>query len=341
MFEKTRLQLTAWYLAIIMIVSFLFSLFIYAGVEQEFQRFEHVQQHLRERQAQLMPSPLDGNVVFRREELDPSLVPNARLRFISILGFINLAILGFSGAAGYFLAGRTLRPIKEMVDEQNRFITDSSHELRTPLTSLRSEIEVNLRNKKLSLSDAKKLLESNLEEVLSLQTLSDSLLELSQKGKPGNKSLYTSFKIAECISYAQKKLQGLLKKKGIDIQATGENTEVFGQKDRICELFVILLDNAIKYSPPKTTIMITAKKSQDSVSLSVADKGMGIEKEDIAHIFDRFYRASKSRSKKEASGYGLGLSIAKNIVTDHNGSISVASILDKGTTFTVKLPMSS
>src|SRR3989304_7701028 len=163
-----QIKLTVWYLLIIMLVSVVFSLVIYSGINRELGRFERSQVlRLRREQELMLPAPLPPEL----RGLDAQIVAAARMRLTLTLVLINIGIFGIAGFAGYFLAGRTLKPIKEMVDEQNRFITDASHELRTPITSLKTEIEVNLRDKNLS-KDAKKLLESNLEEVNSLQSLS-------------------------------------------------------------------------------------------------------------------------------------------------------------------------
>jgi signal transduction histidine kinase len=243
-----------------------------------------------------------------------------------------------TGAAGYFLAGRTLRPIKEMVDEQRRFITDASHELRTPLTSLRSEIEVGLRNASLSEKEARALLQSNLEEVISLQLLSDNLLALTQNGR--EKALVMEdVSLSQSLKEAEKRLNGNLKKKKITVKTdVPDDLTVRGVRESIVSLLVILLDNAVKYSPSKSTISLSAKRSEGHSEITLVDQGIGIEKEDLPHVFERFYRANKSRSKEQVSGYGLGLSIAKKIVTSHKGTIHVTSEVDKGTTFVLKLP---
>ena len=137
MFERTRVRLTAWYLLIIMAISLLFSMVIYSMVNADFVRFERMQVRMQEDIEQgLIPAPP------RYHGIDLEDIKEARIRLITTLGFVNLAIIVVAGGAGYFLAGRTLKPIKESMDEQRRFISDSSHELRTPLTSLRSEIEV-------------------------------------------------------------------------------------------------------------------------------------------------------------------------------------------------------
>lgn len=335
MFNTARIKLTAWYLLIIMLVSMLFSVVIYTGIDRDLQRFERMQEFRIFQNDDTTIIPLQLRRTIRM--VDPDLVAEARSHLIVTLVLINISILVFSGLAGYFLAGRTLRPIQKMVDEQNRFISDASHELRTPLTSLRSEIEVNLRNKRMTLAEAKKLLESNLEEVVSLQTLSDSLLELAQSKKIIDPTDFVAVSVQTCVDAAIKKLNGVVQKKSIMIEKHVPDLFVSGIPDRITELFVILLDNAMKYSPGKSTITVSAEKQDDTVMIKIADQGIGIEEAELPYIFDRFYRANKSRSKEKISGYGLGLAIAKKIVEDHKGEISVKSTIDQGTTFTIQL----
>src|SRR3972149_6600694 len=248
-FENARLKLTVWYLLIIMVISLFFSLVIYNSVNEEFVRFEHMQQRISENFEKKFIAPLPGqngpkSIIFTQE--DQNAVKHARVRFLLSLGIINLIILVGSGIAGYFLAGRTLQPIKEMVDEQNRFVSDSSHELRTPLTSLRSEIEVALRNKKLTTENAIKVLKSNLEEVISLQRLSDNLLELAQNGKLVNKNAMETVSLRNIIQSAIKKIEPVAKRKQIKIETDLQDIKIHGISDRLTEVFVILLDNAVK-----------------------------------------------------------------------------------------------
>ena len=134
---------------------------------------------------------------------------------------------------------------------------------------------------------------------------------------------------------AVKKISPLAKKKKIAIKTSIKNGRVKGQISNLIELFVILLDNAIKYSPKKSKVEIYSKHSKNEVKILVQDAGFGISDEDLGHIYDRFYRAEKSRSH---DGYGLGLSIAKKIVKAHRGSINALSEINKGTTFTITLP---
>lgn len=347
MFHSARIKLTAWYLLIIMLISMLFSVVIYTNVNHDLVRLEDRQRRSQERQkvAQELIRRLSSQgvvvprVPMQNIEANMEEIAQARNRLILVLGVINIGILGISGVAGYFLAGRTLRPIKEIVTEQQRFIADASHELRTPLTSLRSEMEVNLKDKKLSLFAAKKVIASNLEDVIKLQILSDKLLELAQFEDAAKQYGFSKVTTVDFIESATKKVAGLSKKKKITIQNEVSRYTIEGNFDLLSELFGTLLENAIKYSPGESVIRIVTKKTDHHVAISVIDKGVGIDKKDIPHIFDRFYRGDKSRTKNTVDGYGLGLSIAKKIAEAHRGKIRVESLVDKGSAFVVELPL--
>lgn len=333
MFKKTRLKLTAWYLLIIMFISIAFSLVIYRGLMSEVRRFSRIQRLRIERI--LPPDPVQP--LFADEDL----ITEIQQRIIIELGIINIFILITSGALGYFLAGKTLRPIQEMVEEQNRFISDASHEFRTPLTALKSSLEVTLRDKNLSIEDAKKTMSENIKDVNDLQRLSDSLLQLSQYEKPQQNVNFETVSLKQIINESVKKIEPLAARKNILIKNNLVDINIKGNKYGLIDLFVILLDNAIKYSKAKSTININTKKIDHSVLISIEDQGIGIDKKDLSHLFDRFYRSDTARSKKEVDGYGLGLSIAKKIADQHKGSIIIESKLKKGTKVTVRLPIFS
>ena len=342
MFHQTRLKLTAWYLVIIMAISISFSTFIYFGSTQEFDRILRVQEY-RIQHPELTPRLLQGNP-FQIEpapgvpQPDQEVIGEAKIRVLGSLMGINVIILMLSALAGYFLAGRTLKPIKDMVDEQSRFITDASHELNTPLTSLKTSIEVNLRDKKLDLKKAKGVLISNLDDIDNLQSLSDKLIKLTQYQKPNGNFQLEKINLSDVIKIASGKVKSLAAQKKIDILIDSPKLYIEGDERSLSELFVILLDNAIKYSNEKKSVSVKVRKIDSKIEITVEDKGVGIEKEVLPYIFDRFYRVDKSRTKQQVAGYGLGLSIAKRIVTLHGGIISVKSILGKGTTFIVLLP---
>lgn len=344
MFNKARIKLTLWYLLIIMLISISFSAVIYQFLTTEINRAIRMEK-LRVQGGYTPakkfiirfdePTPQHGIVI---TPPSPEVLEEAKDRILLMLIVINMGILGLSGVAGYLLAGLTLRPIKNMVDEQNRFITDASHELRTPLTSLKSEIEVNLREKKLSIKDARKLLESNLEEVNNLQYLSDNLIKLAQTHKP-NGVKFEKVSIVAVSENALRKVENFAKKKRIKIIKNIEDINISADRQGLTELLVIFLDNAIKYSPEESEVNLSIKKSGNSALIEIKDQGIGIEDKDMPLLFERFYRADKARTKKDADGFGLGLSIAKQIVDKHNGSVNVKSKENFGTTFLIRLPL--
>lgn len=334
MFHSARIKLTVWYLLIIMLISISFSVAMYNIIASELNRVELAQRLRIERGLPERPRLFPQ----RPFSIDPDLVEDTKNRLVLILAAVNFAILGASAAAGYFLAGKTLKPIAEMVDEQNRFITDASHEIRTPLTSLKSEIEVNLRDKSLNLTDAKKLLTSNLEEVNNLQVLSDSLIRLTKYQRKNNNNQAAKISFKKVIDEAMRKVARLAKNKNIKIVGKVANYDVFGNQQLLTEMFVIFLDNAVKYSSKNTKVYLTAKKTDGHLLVSIEDQGMGITEKELPHLFNRFFRGDKSRNKMAVAGYGLGLSIAKQIISEHHGSIDVKSKVNKGTTFTIKLP---
>lgn len=346
MFHSTRLKLTAWYLLIIMAISISFSAFIYFGSTREYDRILRIEQYR-------IQHPTPRGVIIQRPfgEIDPfspppsqvdsELIEWARLRVLEALFGINVVILFLSALSGYFLAGRTLRPIKNMLDEQNRFITDASHELNTPLTSLKTSIEVNLRDKNFNTGKAKEVLQSNLEDVNNLQFLSAELIKLTQYQEQNNNLQFEKFYLSDVIHEAVEKVKAQAKKKNISISLDTVGTAkiyLVGEKRSLAELFIILLDNAIKYSPNKTAVKLMVKKIDSKVQIIVKDNGIGIDKKDTPYIFDRFYRADKSRTKQKTKGYGLGLSIAKRIAILHDGNIVVESETGQGSSFIVTLP---
>lgn len=318
MFKEARIKLTVWYLAIIMAISLSFSGVIYVGINRELTRINDLQR-IR------IQGVVKGNPVFFENVPGPDtdVLGEVRVRIVSTLAFINLSILILSGLGGYFLAGQTLDPIKKMVDKQKEFVSNASHELRTPLTSLRTEIEVALRDKKLTLKGARSLLSSNLEDVDKIQKLSNYLLKLNRYEKD-DKIPFSKVDLKEVVL----KAVGNFKYK---FNLKLQESIVKGNEDSLTDLVMVLLDNAIKYGNSKKIEI----RTKESGIFEVADHGAGIAQEDMPYIFDRFYRADASRNKAKSESYGLGLSIAKSIVEMHKGSIEVKSKLGQGTTFRV------
>lgn len=343
MFQNARVKLTAWYLLIIMLISSTFSIIIYKGLVNEVERFERIQRLRIERRLSedlFFPQPVAGTHIPAIIITNPELVSETEQRIVFILAAVNLIILIISGGFGYILAGRTLKPIKEMIDEQNRFISDASHELKTPLTSLKSAFEVFLRNKKSNLKEAKTIILEGISDVNKLQSLSESLLQLAQYQKLKDYTYFEAVSLAGVINEAVNKVKPIAGQKGIEIKKKTIDMDIDGNKYSLVDLIIILLDNAIKYSPNNSEILIDTEKKDGFAIITVKDQGTGISENDLPHIFKRFYRSDTARSKNQSGGYGLGLSIAKDIVILHNGTLKAKSAVNKGSVFMVSLPVS-
>ena len=330
MFKEARIKLTIWYVVVTMAISLFFSVSIYSRISNELDRgYRRLGVIYRDRGGPF-------GLFFDSAALEQ--LSFAKRNLLLTLLVINAGILGLTGTAGYFLAGRTLKPIQNILEDQKRFISDASHELRTPLTALKTSIEVALRNKNFDVTQATGVLTENLEEVNNMQTLTDELLILSRpvlsNGRANSETVYLDQLVEESI----KKIEVLAQMKEIKIEYSPAKINVNGDAKSLIQVFVILLDNAIKYSSNGSKVSVASSKTDGHVLVKVKDNGIGIEADDLPHIFDRFYRADQSRSKEKVEGFGLGLSIAKKIIEEQGGTISVESQTKPGSVFTISLP---
>lgn len=253
------------------------------------------------------------------------------------LVYINIAVLLLGALASYWLARRALAPIEASMEAQNRFVSDASHELRTPLTAIQTSNEVALRKPKLSLTEARKIIEQNSEDASRLQALTEGLLKLAS----GDFLLaMEAVSIQETANEAINTVLPLAQAKQIVIDDTTQPLNAAADQPSLLQVLTILLDNAIKYSPAKSKITLASSASARHIELQIVDHGAGIEASDLPYIFDRFYRADASRSQGASSGYGLGLAIADKLAREMNCQLSVASEgPGKGSTFSLKLPL--
>jgi signal transduction histidine kinase len=330
MFHSAALKLTLWYLAIIMAISLIFSGLLYRVSSQELE-------HNINRQLGYFNNFLGPNDINIYNNLRQRQLNEDRNRLKGNLLIFNLLVLAGGGAASYWLARRTLEPIERALESQSRFAADASHELRTPLTAIQAENEVALRNKSLTKAQATGLLRSNLEEVAKLKALSEGLLRLASGSQPLK---LQPVDLSEAVNLAIERQAKAAAQKHITIENKLAKTLVKGDEEQLAELFSILIDNAIKYSPSKTDIEITGQKQGSETKTKITDHGQGISTDELPRIFERFYRADSSRTKDGTGGYGLGLAIAQRIVSQHNGYISVESKPGSGSAFTVSLPKS-
>ena len=331
MFHSALLKLTLLYVLIVMIISISFSVVLYNVSSRELDRgLGNQTKKLRN-----MP-PMSNPFIEELEKMHAEQINESAQTLQQNLIYFNLIILVSATLGCYFLAKISLRPIEESMEAQNRFTADASHELRTPLTAMKAEIEVNLRDKNMDIKEARELLNSNLEEISKLEYLSSALLKLAKFDKE-NKKDFEKINLAESVELAIEKVNKIADQKSITISAKLKKVEILGDQQSLTELFIILLDNAIKYSPKASKIAVEIKKHDRHIEVIFTDHGVGIKASDIPHIFQRFYRADVSRSKEKVDGYGLGLSIAKRIAELHEGDILVSSQAGKGSKFTVKL----
>lgn len=325
MFQSATLKLTAWYLAILIAISLIFSVIIYSTASNE----------VGSRIGILQDS--ERPIIFRGSAQLNSLrdmqVHEAEGNLLASLFITNLFIWIAGGIGSYYLARRTLRPIEEALEAQSRFTSDASHELRTPLASMKIELEVALRDTNLQKKEMRELLVSNLEEVNKLTKLSQTLLQLSQLD---HENIEREKLMLEDIA---KSVIERYDRSGARVKFTGGRSyAVMANRSSIEELLTILLDNALKYSPENSKVHIALMGKKHMAGFAISNEGKGIPADALPHIFDRFYRADPSRTGGKKSGYGLGLSLAKKIVELNNGELTVSSAPNELTTFRVFLP---
>ncbi|MBS4007625.1 MAG: HAMP domain-containing protein [Clostridium sp.] len=225
--------------------------------------------------------------------------------------------------------------IQKSVEQQNRFVSDASHELRTPISVIQGYANLLARWGK----DDKKVLEESIAALQSesenMNHLIEELLFLAKEDSGTLKINLEKFKISEVINEILYETN-LINSTHQFINEKNEDFFINADRKLLKEAIRILIDNSIKYTPEGGLIKLNSYIKHSKSVIIVEDNGIGISKEDLPHIFTRFYRADKSRAK-ESGGTGLGLSIAKQIIDNHKGKISVWSELNKGTIFRIEL----
>ncbi len=258
-----------------------------------------------------------------------------------ILGLMLIIIpimLILSAIAGTLFSTRTLAAEQRAFDRLKHFTADAAHELRIPLTSLRGNLEVALRKDR-PVNEYKETIQGALEEAEHLSLLTQDLLLLAQTDAERLKLNIHDVELKGFLEDVFSQVESLPDNKKIKkvLRPVPQGTVQF-DPDRIKQLLLNLVDNAIKYGIPNGEMNLGAELTGGELKLIVRDNGIGIPKEEQGKIFDRFYRVDKSRSRQQG-GSGLGLSIVQWIVNAHGGRIQVESQKGEGTTFTVTLPV--
>lgn len=253
---------------------------------------------------------------------------------------VSLAMLVLIYFISRFFANRSIRPVREAFEKQKQFIADASHELKTPLAVIQTHADVLLSSSEDTIASQAKWLHRIKSETDRMKTLTGDLLYLTEMDDAHNVPVKFSFNMSEAVFSVILTMEAVLFEKNIAFQYDVEpDLHVLGNVEQIKQVVMILLDNGIKYTNPNGEINVNFKKKHHDVVLTVANTGPGIAPEHLEHIFDRFYRADPSRSRK-LGGYGLGLAIAKSIVEQHVGRITTKSVPGEWTTFQVQLPIS-
>ena len=243
--------------------------------------------------------------------------------------------------------GRLAHTFDEMIarlDEafrrQRQFTADASHELRTPLTAIKGQVEVALSRPRRA-STYRQVLQGVNEEVDRLIRMVGSLLTLARADAGQIPITSESVSLGELIAAAVEQVRPVARQRDLEVRVEpGPDVTLQADEDLLLQLLLNLLDNAIKYTPAGGRVTVGWGADREQAQLWVRDTGIGIADKYLPHIFDRFYRVDKARSRTEG-GVGLGLSICRWIAEAHDGSISVQSVPGQGTTFTVRLPRNS
>jgi signal transduction histidine kinase len=271
------------------------------------------------------------------EDIETRIIDQAEDRLETALYTVDTLAIVLAAGLSYYLAGLALRPIEESYKRQRKFVADSAHELRTPLAVMKAGVETVL-SEEATKEDYKKIIDESLEELYHLSAIVDDLLFLARSDDL-KKVEFTKLDLGYLAHRQIELMQPYAKTKEIDLQDDIEGefyTE--GNKAYLKRLLANLIQNAIDYNKPKGEVAVSLQKNKGQVELKIIDTGIGISNDDLKHIFDRFYKADRARTKG-SSGAGLGLSIVQEIVKLHKGRITVQSELDEGTAVHIFFPI--
>jgi signal transduction histidine kinase len=272
----------------------------------------------------------------------------ARIRTIFIVAIPLLIVAAATGA--YLLAKRTLAPVAEMAEraenalsQQRRFMADASHEMRTPTATLRTEAEVTLARAHRSELEYRESVGVMLQSARRLSRLVDDLF-LIARADAGHLVMHTEpVYLEEIVHDAVRAVASVAEKRGVRVELSRMTpAPIVGDRGLLERLVLNLLDNAIKYSSPASSVEVTMGQAPNTHTVSVVDHGPGIAPEDLEKIFERFFRGDAARTRSVDSltdGAGLGLAIARRIAVAHGGRLVVASSRPGLTEFSLTLPL--
>lgn len=253
---------------------------------------------------------------------------------------VALGIIFLNGLFGYLIAFFALRPTRQSLSYQKRFIGNIAHEIRTPLSIIKTSTEVALFDPSLS-ADMRKMLDQTLEE---LNRMSETINNLLSFGSNSSKTMqFVPVDLSSVTRTAIDRLQELAKSRGIALVGEiRENCTILGNATGLDQVVTNLTKNAINYTPADKDgkVVVSVKRLPGGdIALTIVDTGIGIEEKDLFHVFEPFYRADSSRARGVGTGSsGLGLAIVNEIVRLHHGALSLRSTVGKGTSVRVVFP---
>ena len=246
------------------------------------------------------------------------------------------ALLAFFGIS-IVLARWAVRPVEEAWNKQQRFIADASHELKTPLTVIRANDSILLSMPDATIKDQQQWIESTEAEAQLMQDLVNDMLYLAKSDSSRVPLEYSTVNMSDIVNTQLLQFESVAFEKDVEFESNiADQVIVEGDATRLHRLVGTIMDNACKYVDVHGKITVGLARSGSNCQLTVSNTGSVISPDDLPHLFDRFYRSDKARTR--TGGYGLGLSIAKQIASDHKGTIAASSSEEAGTTFTVEIP---
>jgi signal transduction histidine kinase len=267
-------------------------------------------------------NPAGDISIILREESSHKQFLNRLIIISSIIGAISLIVFFF---ISLIIAKKAIRPVEEAYNSQKRFIADASHELKTPLAIISTNIDLLNANENDTIKNQKKWIDYIAFQTNRMSKLVSNLLYLAKADNNEVLGEETEFNLSDIVMNQALNFEGILYENNLELNCDIKENILFkGNKEGFNQLIGILIDNAIKHSFKNTEIKISLKEDKQKIHLSVENTGENIPKEDLEKIFERFYRVDKSRAR-EKGGYGLGLSIAKTIVSKYNGKIYAES----------------
>lgn len=255
------------------------------------------------------------------------------------LALAGIGILAVLFVLNIFFARWALRPVEQAWTAQRRFIADASHELKTPLTVILANASILARHPEKTLGEQMQWVEGTQEEALRMQELVADMLSLAQ-AESAESFERTRVDLSALVSKEVLQFESVAFERQVAIaDETNEGIHVDGDVRKLEKLVGTLIDNACKYAHESSVVTVRLAVEGRKAALSVRNSGNPIPPEDLDHIFDRFYRADKARTRDDTKSFGLGLAIAREIAESHGGSIKARSCEADGTVFTVTLPL--